>query len=74
MNLATDRAPKFSKVQLLCKNGVSVNTEEFQDCGLVLTGDYIIVIEENRETPTSPLTSVGKIFRLSEIISYKTIK
>lgn len=74
MNLATDRAPKFSKVELLRKVGLSINSEEYQDCGLVITGDYLFIIEEVRETPTSPLISTGRIFPLSEILSYKTIK
>jgi hypothetical protein len=74
MNLAIDRAPKFSKVELLRKVGLSINSEEFQDCGLVITGDYIIVIEEMKETPTSPLISTGRIFPLNEITSYKTTK
>lgn len=74
MNLATDRAPKFSKVELLHKVGVSINAEEFQDCGLVITGDYIIIIEDVKETPTSPLISTGRIFHLSGISSYKTTK
>jgi hypothetical protein len=74
MNLATDRAPKFSKVELLRKNGASITTEEFHDVGLVITGDYIIVIEDVKETPTSPLISIGKIFTMGEIESYKTTK
>ena len=74
MNLATDRAPKFSKVELLRKKGDSIMAEEFQDCGLVITGDYIIVIEDIKESPTSPLISTGNIFHLSEISSYKTTK
>jgi hypothetical protein len=74
MNLAIDKTPKFSKVVLLRKIGGSINSEEFQDCGLVITGDYIIVIEDMKETPTSPLISTGIIFPLSEITSYKTTK
>lgn len=74
MNLATDRAPKFSKVELLRKNGSSLNSEVFQDCGLIITGDYIIVIEEVRESETSPLITRGRIFNLADISSYQTIK
>ena len=74
MNLDTNRTPKFSKVELLRKVGPSINSEEYQDCGLVITGDYLFIIEEVRETPTSPLISTGRIFPLSEILSYKTIK
>jgi hypothetical protein len=74
MNLATDRVPKFSKVELLRKNGGSIKLEEFLDCGLVITGDYIIVIEDTTKSETSPITSKGIIFNLGEISSYKTIK
>ncbi len=74
MNLATDRAPKFSKVELIVKKGASLNSEVFQDCGLILTGDYIIVVEESRTSDISSLATKGIIFNLSEISSYQTIK
>jgi len=74
MDLTTNRAPKFSKVELLRKNSSSINAEVFLDCGLILTGDYIIVIEEIRESETSPLITRGRIFNLADISSYQTTK
>ncbi len=68
--------PKFSKVELLIKdilNNVelpSVTKVEFNNCGLMITGDYIIVtIEESKPNET---TNIGRIFHLSEVSAYKT--
>lgn len=80
-------APKYSKVELLLKirsktlksDGLIPKDEdfgqttriEFTDAGLIITGDYIIIIEDERN-PEHSLTSTGKIFHLSEIVAYRT--
>jgi hypothetical protein len=44
----------------------------FEDCGLMITGDYIIVIIDERDEIKDALTSTGKIFPLKDIAAYKT--
>ncbi len=66
-------APKFGKVELLMKSGGHSRTlETFEDCGLMITGDYIIVILDEKDDINNPLTSTGNIFNLKDIVSYKT--
>jgi hypothetical protein len=75
-------APKYSKVELLLKSKDMIHGPidfnqttrlEFNDAGLIITGDYIIVIEDET-SPEHSLTSTGKIFHLSEIRAYRTYK
>ncbi len=66
-------APKFGKVELLMKSGGHSRTlETFEDCGLMITGDYIIVILDEKDDINNSLTSTGNIFNLKDIVSYKT--
>jgi hypothetical protein len=66
-------APKFGKVELLMKTGGHSRTlETFEDCGLMITGDYIIVILDEKDDINNSLTSTGNIFNLKDIVSYKT--
>jgi hypothetical protein len=74
-------APKFSKVELLIKKVVdtkgfpafpSVTRLEYLDCGLMITGEYIIVIIDERDEINNSLTSTGKIYPMKDIVSYKT--
>jgi hypothetical protein len=80
-------APKYSKVELLVKVNVqsqdglrTKNKEfpqttklEFSDAGLIITGDYIIVVEDE-VNPEHSLTSTGRLFHMSEISAYRTYK
>ena len=66
-------APKFGKVELLIRTGGSSRSlETFEDCGLMITGDYMIVILDETDDINNTLTSTGNIFNLKEIVSYKT--
>lgn len=69
-------APKFGKVELLIKsdqkNTLSNVKLTFSDCGLMITGDYIIVIIDERDEINGTLTSTGKIFPLKDVEAYKT--
>ena len=74
-----NRAPKFGKIELLIKEpnptDKKFNNEtkvEFFDCGLMITGDYIIVIIDEKDELNNTLTSTGKIFNLKEVSAYKT--
>lgn len=71
--------PKFGKVELLIKNSdvddlPSVTKIEFNDCGLMITGDYIIVVIDERDEIKNTVTSTGKIFNMREVQSYRTHK
>jgi len=74
----TNRAPKFGKVELLLKNNLKTNDltsttrVQFLDCGLTITGDYIIVTIDEKDDINNTLTSTGKIFHLNEVSAYKT--
>ncbi|TXG86577.1 MAG: hypothetical protein E6R13_00300 [Spirochaetes bacterium] len=76
--MSTNTAPKFGKVELLFKNGettkdlTSTTRLEFDDCGLMITGDHIIVILDERDEINNTLTSTGRIFNLRDIAAYKT--
>lgn len=69
------KAPKFGKVELLIKkitnDSLSIEKVEFEDCGLMITGDYIIVVLDEKNIDET-LTSTGRIFHLSEVSAYKT--
>ena len=77
----TNMIPKFGKVELLLitegyidKDLASTTKIEFEDCGLMITGDYIIVVIDERDEINNTLTSTGKIFNMKEVKSYKTHK
>lgn len=76
--MSTNTAPKFGKVELLLRNTLNTNDLtsitkiEFLDCGLMITGDYIIVTIDERDDINNTLTSTGKIFNLNEVSAYKT--
>ena len=75
-----NRAPKFGKIELLLKQPKvsftsdiqSIERIEFLDSGLMITGDHIIVIIDERDELNNTLTSTGKIFNLSDVMAYKT--
>lgn len=78
VNDIMNMVPKFKKVELLIKDIKlpSVTKVEFNNCGLMITGDYIIVTVEdsklNDDNLTKEITNVGRIFHLSEVSAYKT--
>ncbi len=78
VNDIMNMVPKFKKVELLIKDIKlpSVTKVEFNNCGLMITGDYIIVTVEdsklNEDKYTKEITNVGRIFHLSEVSAYKT--
>jgi hypothetical protein len=68
----TNRAPKYSKIELLLNTEGSVEKLEFLDCGLMITGDYLVVIIDEQDEMKTTLTSTGKIFHMAKIKTYKT--
>jgi hypothetical protein len=72
-----NRAPKFGKIELLLRKYKNSNIDtidkvEFLDAGLMITGDHIIVIIDERDELNNTLTSTGKIFNLNDVTAYKT--
>jgi hypothetical protein len=69
-------APKFGKVELLVKlndkDKLSNTKLTFNDCGLMITGDYIIVVLDERDEINNTLTSTGRVFPLKDVEAYKT--
>lgn len=71
---------KFDKIEILIKTIVddvvmpSTTKIEFNDCGLNITGEYMIIsVEERVETNAKINTTVtNRIYNLSEVVAYKT--
>lgn len=61
-------APTFNKIELLIKEKENIIKEEFYDSGMVITGDYIIIVTKQM----SDNTNTGLIYNLKDIKSYKT--
>lgn len=74
--MTSNMAPKFGKVELLLKSkgfdSLSTTVISFEDCGLMITGDYIIVILDETDEIKKKVTSTGKIYSLKDVTSYKT--
>ena len=69
------KAPKFGKVELLLKDKkdpLSTTKIEFDDCGLMITGDYLIVVIDEKDEIKHTLTSTGRIFDMKDVSAYKT--
>lgn len=75
-------APKFRKIVLLLKDNESKDKDilstiriEYDDCAIVITGDYLIITEEeNVNIIDTPRSVKGKIYNLKEVDSYKLYK
>jgi len=65
-------APKFSKVELILKDGENRDIIEYVDCGMVITGDYIIIVEDEKDIEETTTNSTGTIYHINEIAQYKT--
>jgi hypothetical protein len=73
--MSHNKAPKFSRVELLLKNeGISNNNGlhsttkiDFLECGLMITGDYLIVTMDEIGGSTT-----ARVFNLKELSAYKT--
>lgn len=71
-------APKYGKIELLILEDsnderIVPNTKiEFEDCGLVITGDYMIIVTDEKNSSDKIATTTGRIFPLKKIFAYKT--
>lgn len=64
-------APKYVKIILKWKDG---GNKEFEDCGMVVTADKIIIIKDTHGSVDNLEKSNGYIFELSDVKSYETYK
>jgi hypothetical protein len=73
-----NKTSTFGKVEILLKDVnssvsiASVTKIEFYNCGLMITGDYIVVVIDEKDDINNNLTSTGRIFNLKDVSAYKT--
>tara|TARA_R110000824_G_scaffold23249_7_gene83748 strand:- start:355 stop:597 length:243 start_codon:yes stop_codon:yes gene_type:complete len=75
-------APKFRKIILLLKGKIGDDKDilptvriEHEDCAMIITGDYVIITEEENDNNIDVPPSIkGKIYDIKEIDSYKLYK
>jgi hypothetical protein len=67
-------APKFRKVELILKDGDSRDVIDYDDCGMVITGDYIIIVEDEKDIEETSTSSTGTVYHMSEVAQYRTHK
>ena len=69
-------APKFRKIILLLKDkeGKPSNRMEYLDSAMIITGNYVIITEENKVSIDEPSTVEGVIYEMNNIHSYKLYK
>jgi hypothetical protein len=65
-------APIFGKVELWYKDGNSIVKSEYIDSGMVITGNYLIIVENEISDAENTVTSTGTLFNLSDVVRYKT--
>ena len=79
-------APKYSKIEITLKFGTikdllnetsslkdnKLDVKIFEDCGLIITGNHLLIIEDNKIDEESDVKySKQTIFDLSDIKEYK---
>ena len=69
-------APKFSKIILLLKDsdGKPSNKIEYLDSAMIITGNYVIITEEESSNVNDPAIIDGKIYEMKDIYSYRLFK
>lgn len=64
-------APKYDKIELTWKND---DISTFENCGMVVTADKIIIVTDTNDSIQNVMKSHGQIFELSELKEYKTYR
>jgi len=69
-------APKFRKILLLIKDKENkpVDSVEYLDSAIIITGNYVIITEEQNVDIDNPATITGNIYEMKQIHSYKLFK
>jgi len=63
--------PVFNKIEILVIEGESIRKVDYDDVGMYITGDYIVIVEDTRNSDDT-LTSRGIIYDIKTIKEYKT--
>lgn len=70
--MTNNHTPKFAKVSLRVKlkgdEDLNIYTRTFENCGLINTGDYLIITIDEEDGSNS------KVFNLKDVLEYKTYK
>lgn len=69
-------APKFSKIVLLLKDkeGRPTTKIEYLDSAIIITGNFVIITEEQSSNLDDPAIIDGKIYEMKDIHSYRLFK
>jgi hypothetical protein len=69
-------APKFRKILLLLKDKENkpVDSVEYLDSAIIITGNYVIITEEQNVDIDNPATITGNIYEMKQLHSYKLFK
>jgi len=69
-------APTFRKIIILLKDeeGKPTDKVEYEDSAMVITGNYVLITEENRVSINEPSEIKGDVYELKKIHSYKLLK
>jgi|TARA_Y100000389_G_scaffold60134_1_gene56251 hypothetical protein len=69
-------APKFRKIVLLLKDDDNKPTTrmEYMDSAMIITGNYVIISEEETVSVDNPATISGNVYEMKNIHSYKLFK
>jgi hypothetical protein len=69
-------APKFRKIVLLLKDDDNKPTTrmEYMDSAMIITGNYVIISEEETVSVDNPATISGIVYEMKNIHSYKLFK
>jgi len=66
-------APTFNKIELLIKDKESLIKEEYYDSGMMITGDYIIIVMKDVGDDSLEFNATkGLVYNLKDVKSYKT--
>jgi hypothetical protein len=61
-------APKYEKIELRLR----ARKQTYLNCGMVITGDHIIVVTDTIDSVHNNTVSTGDVYPLSDVIRYKT--
>ena len=69
-------APTFRKIVILLKDeeGKPTDRVEYEDSAMVITGNYVLITEENRVSINEPSEIKGDVYELKKIHSYNLLK
>ena len=64
-----NQAPRFGKIEI---NFHDVDSIVYEDCGMYITGNRLVIVKDKRDSVQNTQTSEGIIYDLSKVKSYIT--